>query len=70
MTSNLTDRIIAFEQGELGNAGIIDLFAELIRSGQAWSLQGTYGRTARTLIEAGYITPDGTITEAGLEIGG
>jgi len=48
------DKIIAFEQGNLDEDGIIQLFQELIDSGLVWQLQGSYGRMARNLIEAGY----------------
>jgi hypothetical protein len=48
------DKIIAYEQGELDEEGIIDMFQELITSGMAWKLQGSYGRTAKALIDAGY----------------
>jgi hypothetical protein len=48
------DKIIAFEQGDLDEEGTIQLFQELIDSGLAWQLQGSYGRMARNLIEAGY----------------
>jgi hypothetical protein len=51
------DKIIAFESGELNQAECIDLFQQLINSGLAWQLQGTYGRTARSLIEAGLCSP-------------
>jgi hypothetical protein len=51
---NQIDKIIAFEQGELDEEGILELFQELIDSGLAWKLQGSYGRIARNLIEAGY----------------
>lgn len=47
--------IIAFESGELNEAGVIELFQYLVDTGLAWSLQGFYGRTARALIEAGHI---------------
>lgn len=47
--------IIAFESGELDDAGVIELFQHLVNNGHAWSLQGSYGRTARALIEAGYV---------------
>lgn len=47
----MIDKIIAYESGELDNVGIIELFAELIKSGQAWTLQGHYGRVANSLIE-------------------
>jgi len=55
------DKIVAYESGKLDNAGILDLFSELIRDGLAWSLQGCYGRMAEYLIEAGYLGRDGTI---------
>lgn len=47
--------IIAFEQGELNDEGVIELFQHLIDNGHAWSLQGFYGRTARALIDAGHV---------------
>jgi len=45
--------VIAYEQGELDEAAIVEGFQYLIQSGLAWSLQGHYGRTAAALIEAG-----------------
>lgn len=47
--------IIAFEQGELNDEGVIELFQHLVDNGHAWSLQGFYGRTARALIDAGHV---------------
>ena len=47
------DNIIAFESGALDEQQTIELFQGLIDSGLAWKLQGSYGRTARSLIEAG-----------------
>ena len=52
------DFIIAYENGEV--TGIEELaagFQELIDSGLAWQLQGSYGRTAQHLIENGTCTP-------------
>jgi hypothetical protein len=43
----------------------LELFAELIRTGRAWTLNGSYELTARHLIDAGYITPHGEITNRG-----
>lgn len=51
--------IMAFEQGELDENGIIQLFQNLIDTGLAWQLQGSYGRTAAALIEAGHCVPAG-----------
>lgn len=48
------DKIIAFEQGDLDDEGIIELFQELIDSGLVWKLQGSYGRMARALIDEGW----------------
>ena len=58
---NLVSKIIAFESGELDDKGIINLFSELIKTGQAWTLQGCYGRMAQRLIDAHYIDSKGTI---------
>ena len=36
-------------------------WAYLIRTGQCWSLQGWFGRTATAIIQEGMISTDGTI---------
>ncbi|QOV06196.1 hypothetical protein KGG72_gp66 [Streptomyces phage Salutena] len=55
--------LISYEQGELDPAETLDLFGLLVKSGMAWTLQGSYGRTANELIHAGYLTRDGDVTE-------
>ena len=50
----LVDRIIAYEDGDLDDDEMIELFQALIDDGKVWSLQGSYGRTAKALIDAGY----------------
>ena len=57
----LIDKIIAYETGELRAEDTLDLFAELIKSGKAWALQGSYGRTAEALIKGGYINKQGKV---------
>ena len=52
---DLTDRIIAFETGELDNDKTIELFQYLVDTGLAWSLQGSYGRMAQAMIESGHV---------------
>jgi hypothetical protein len=51
--------IIAYENGDLDEDGIIELFQHLVDNGHAWSLQGHYGRTAAALIDAGLVVPPG-----------
>ena len=51
--------IIAYEQNDLDEQGTIDLFQHLVDTGLAWQLQGHYGRTAKALIDAGYVTLKG-----------
>lgn len=52
---DLVDKIIAFENGDMDDEEVIDFFQELVDSGTVWSLQGSYQRAARRLIEAGLI---------------
>ena len=56
------DLIIAYESGELNEQKTLELFSMLVKNGHAWSLQGTYGRMAHQLIEAGYLDKQGNIT--------
>lgn len=62
---DLVGNIIRFEQGELNDREVLRLFSVLIKSGQAWTLQGMYGRAAQGLIENDLITREGVITEKG-----
>ncbi|MFJ6893564.1 hypothetical protein [Streptomyces hokutonensis] len=55
--------LIAYEEGSLDVRETLELFALLVRSGLAWSLQGSYGRTASELMHQGYLTRDGRVTE-------
>ena len=50
---DLVDSIIAYESGELDEEEVVELFQSLIDNGRAWTLQGSYGRTAQDLIEHG-----------------
>lgn len=58
---DLVGQIMAYEEGELSTEDTLNLFSHLIKSGKAWSLQGSYGRTATALINAGYIDKTGKI---------
>lgn len=50
------DKLIAYEDGELDQDDTIELFQGLIDTGVVWHLQGSYGRAATALIQAGYCT--------------
>lgn len=53
---DVVGNIMAFEDGELDEDEVIALFQHLVTTGMAWQLQGSYGRTAAALIEAGLVT--------------
>lgn len=59
--------IIKYESEETTAKEDLELFAYLIRTGTAWGLQGSYGRNAHALIDAGYIDKAGNITPKGQE---
>lgn len=54
--SNIIGLIMDFEDGNLNDDEVISLFQGLANTGQLWSLQGSYQRTAMALAEDGYIT--------------
>lgn len=47
-------RLIEYENGQIDEITMIELFQELIDTGIVWELQGHYGRTAAALIKAGF----------------
>ena len=53
MSDDLVNEIIEYESGEMDSSDTIIFFQKLIDSGLVWSLQGSYGRMASVLIEAG-----------------
>lgn len=60
---NYVDQIIAFEQRELDENQIVELFAHLVQTGRAWTLQGAYGRMAKALMNQGYLDEEGNILQ-------
>jgi len=54
-------KIMAYEEGKLDQDEMILLFSQLVSSGMAWKLQGSYGRTAKCLIDAGVLDLEGRI---------
>ena len=61
MSALLTESLIAYENGELEGIGVLRLFQRLIQDGTVWSLQGSYGRMAKRLIETGWLDSSGNI---------
>lgn len=58
---NVTDYIIDFENGDISVEMTLELFSYLIKSGLAWQLQGSYGRSAMGLIDSNIIDSTGKI---------
>ena len=57
----LVDKIMAYESGELSDKETLELFSELIKSGEVWHMQGRYGRMADFLIKNSIIDKNGVI---------
>lgn len=53
--------VIRYEEGDMDEAEAVQFFADLIASGLAWRLQGSYGRGAAALIRDGIISPQGEV---------
>ena len=54
-STDIVGKIMAFEQGELENEEVYNLFQFLLDSGMIHSLQGSYQRMAEELLLAGVI---------------
>jgi len=52
---SLVSKIMDYESGNMEDNEILSFFKELVDTGMAWDLQGSYGRTAMRLIESGAI---------------
>ena len=66
------DLLRAYENGntegtDISGLDFLRLFAELVKTGEAWTWSGFMGRIAADLIEDGFITEEGEITQEGRE---
>lgn len=52
---SLVDKMMDYESGALSEQDTIRFFQELVDKGMAFILQGSYGRTASALIQAGLV---------------
>lgn len=53
---DLTDKIIRYEQDDMDDNEIVEMYQELLDTGIIFGLQGHYQRTATRLMHAGLIT--------------
>ena len=65
--NSILDEMLKYEQGDLQPDETIELFQRLIDTGMAWRLQGSYGRAAQAMIEAGLCKPLPTMREVAPE---
>ncbi len=56
MTYNVTKNISAYEDGELDDDSVNELFQYLVDTGQVWEMEVNYIRKSVELAEAGRIT--------------
>ena len=49
------DELMKYEDGRMDDDEIVELFQKLVDNGMAWTLQGSYGRTAMELIRQGLV---------------
>jgi hypothetical protein len=53
---NSVDAVMLIEGGSCSEEEFIEAMQSLVDSGVVWHLQGSYGRLATDLIEAGHLT--------------
>lgn len=53
--ADLVDKLVRYEQGEMDSDETVEFFQHLVDTGLAWTLQGSYGRTAQSMINRGVI---------------
>lgn len=58
---NLVDYIMGWEDGSLTKKEELELFSYITKTKLYLSLQGMYGRHAKSLIDAGYLSKTGKI---------
>lgn len=58
--SDLTSKIIAYEQDELSLDETVELFQELYNTGMIYGFQGHYQRTFNVLLAEGLVTTSHT----------
>jgi len=59
--TDLLEKLMRFEAGDMDEAETIDFFQDLVNTGMAWKLQGYYGRVAAHLIDQGLVSDGPTV---------
>lgn len=59
--NDLVADIMAYEMGELTDIEQVKFFSRLVKNGLAFSLQGSYGRTAKAMMVSGLMDKEGNI---------
>ena len=59
--TDLLEKLMRFEAGDMDEAETIDFFQDLVNTGMAWKLQGYYGRMAAHLIDQGLVSDRPTV---------
>jgi len=62
---DLVARIVKYELDELTPREELELFGELVSTGDVWNLQGKYGRQARAFMGIGWLDLEGNLTALG-----
>lgn len=57
--AKLLGDVVRYESGEMTDDETVEFFQGLVDTGLAWQLQGSYGRMARALIDAGEVAMEG-----------
>lgn len=59
---DLVDSLMKYEEGYATPRETLELFSHLVKTGMAWSLQGSYGRAAEHFIREGLLDEEGDLT--------
>jgi len=65
---DLLGQMMAYEEEGLDFEETLELFGVLIKDDMVHQLQGSYGRGAESLIDSGFLTPDGDVTDFAREV--
>ena len=64
---DIVSMIDAYENGDTNLEQEIFLYAELVRTGKAWTLKGHYCRVAKEMIDLEFISKDGRVLKVPME---